>query len=488
MNQAVDTLRALVFDRDWRTLIKPAIALAVLATSFLLGQRASNRYLLLAIMLVGGGVFTVLLIRRLEIGIAALIAASIYAKFEVGTGTAVSLNASLILSAVLIGYWLLEMFLIRQDVRLNGLRVHWAAFLMLIMMTISLAAGYIRYIPQAIVGAPPLAQVGGWAIYMLSFGMFLLVSHRVSSTRWLEILTWVFILAGGSYVAARLNPGWWLIRDRLFVHPFSFGSMFWTWLAALAFGQFLSNDQLDKRARVFLLGLLLALLYVNWTQTRDWISGWLPPAIAVGVILWLRSWRAGLAATIFVGIVYLITQDVFAAQVMDDYQIYSIESRGATLPIMFQIVQASPIIGLGFGNYYFYTPLFPIYGWYVNFNSHNNYVDLVAQTGLIGLGLFLWFVAELAWLGWRAHQRAPQGFKRGYIDACLGGLVAMCAAGLLGDWFLPFLYNVSFFGFRASIIGWVFLGGLALVANDVLSQPADDETGSALVHSQDGVR
>lgn len=31
---------------------------------------------------------------------------------------------------------------------------------------------------------------------------------------------------------------------------------------------------------------------------------------------------------------------------------------------------------------------------------------------------------------------------------------------MLGDWVLPFVYNVTFNGLRASVLGWIFLGGL----------------------------
>ena len=37
-----------------------------------------------------------------------------------------------------------------------------------------------------------------------------------------------------------------------------------------------------------------------------------------------------------------------------------------------------------------------------------------------------------------------------------GTLVAM----MLADWFLPFVYNVGFAGFRTSVVAWMFLGGL----------------------------
>ena len=49
-------------------------------------------------------------------------------------------------------------------------------------------------------------------------------------------------------------------------------------------------------------------------------------------------------------------------------------------------------------------------------------------------------------LAWRLHQ-ANQ-------------LIGTLASGMLGDWFLPFVYNVGLAGMRSSILFWVFLGGL----------------------------
>ena len=51
-----------------------------------------------------------------------------------------------------------------------------------------------------------------------------------------------------------------------------------------------------------------------------------------------------------------------------------------------------------------------------------------------------------------------------------GGLAGMVVAGMLGDWVLPFFYNVGLNGFRSSMIGWLFLGGLVSLEQMVRSQ------------------
>jgi hypothetical protein len=49
------------------------------------------------------------------------------------------------------------------------------------------------------------------------------------------------------------------------------------------------------------------------------------------------------------------------------------------------------------------------------------------------------------------------------VYGALGGLAGTLAAGMLGDWILPFVYNIGFSGFRTSVIGWLFLGALIAV-------------------------
>jgi O-Antigen ligase len=131
--------------------------------------------------------------------------------------------------------------------------------------------------------------------------------------------------------------------------------------------------------------------------------------------------------------------------------------------ILIEIIKVSPILGLGPANYYFYTPLFPILGYAVRFNSHNNYVDIIAQIGLLGLAAYLWFLWETGRLGLRLRSIALDGFERAYVYGAIGGLAGMLVAGMLGDWVIPFVYNVGFDGFRASVLGWLFLGGLVIL-------------------------
>src|SRR5574338_1691298 len=98
-------------------------------------------------------------------------------------------------------------------------------------------------------------------------------------------------------------------------------------------------------------------------------------------------------------------------------------------------------------------------GYYVPFNSHNNYVDIIAQTGIIGLFFFLLFFWKMGWIGLGLLKRVPEGFEKAYVYGALGGIAGTLVSAMLGDWVIPFVYNVGFTGFRASLMGWMFLGG-----------------------------
>jgi O-antigen ligase len=157
---------------------------------------------------------------------------------------------------------------------------------------------------------------------------------------------------------------------------------------------------------------------------------------------------------------------------------YSVLTRIEAWKILWEIIKVSPLLGVGMANYYWYTTMFKILGYRVSFNSHNNYIDIAAQTGLIGLAVFIWFLWESLRLGLQTLKLVPEGFPKAYLIGVLGGLAGTAASGMLGDWILPFVYNIGLPGFRASVFTWVFLGGMLALAKFYLL-PGQGEEHSA---------
>jgi hypothetical protein len=461
--------RLLGLESSQSRLVRLGVIVGVLAAAGLLARSATPSLLIM----LGGGLGVVFLMRHPMLGLMALLVSALIVPFAIGTGTLTPLNITVLLIPVLLIIWIADMVR-RRSIRLADSPTSVPLLAFVVVSTVSLIAGNLRWSYFADLASLP-AQLGGWAVFVLSAGIFLLVANQVVDRQWLERITWLFLGLSGILVAGRILPALGGVTERLWQHGAD-GSMFWTWLAAMAFGQFVFNERLEWK-RKLALGLLVAAgLYIGWFQSRDWVSGWLPPLAAIVTIIWLRSWRIGLLfAVAGVVIIFAFYSTLPSSLVATDR--YSIDTRIAAAQVLVQVLKANPILGLGPSNYYQYTLLFPILGWYVRFNSHNQYIDIIAQTGIVGFSCFFWFVAEVSRVGWRLRNRCWKDFDRGYVYACLGGLVGMLVAGVLADWFLPFVYNIGLAGFRSSLLAWLFLGGLVSLEQVVTREAQGEGSG-----------
>ena len=63
-------------------------------------------------------------------------------------------------------------------------------------------------------------------------------------------------------------------------------------------------------------------------------------------------------------------------------------------------------------------------------------------------------------LGYRVASALHDGFTAGYVNGMLAAWVGALVVMVLADWILPYVYNIGFPGFQASVLVWLFLGGL----------------------------
>jgi hypothetical protein len=449
------------FSARKRFFMKPTVVLVVILMSAYFGRNANPTTTATLALLVVSSIALIILMDKPLLGLLGIIIVSLNVKYQIPTGTNVPLNFTIVLSILLIGLWVIRMIM-NQDVRLTPSSTTRPALLFALATTVSLIGGNVTWIFNAPEKANMPAQIGGWLLYVLPIGVFLLVANQVKDLVWLRRITYLFIGLGGLYILTRvfgLTP----IRDAMFVSIRSLGAVFWIWLVALAYGQAVLNTDLKPILRIIFGMVVFLTFFVAITTSFDWNSGWLPGLIAIGVITWLASNRMRIAFIALSAIVTIVIFEPMYQYIDYTIQHHTIVSRQATYPILIELIKANPVIGLGMSNYYHFTPLYPILGWYVKFNSHNNFIDIIAQTGLVGMGLFAWFAYEIGRVGWRLRHKVTDGFSRGYVYACLGGLVATLISGFIGDWFLPFTYNIGMTGFRAAVLAWLFLGGLIAI-------------------------
>jgi len=425
--------------------------------------------------LIGGIGGAVVVLRSPFLGLAVLIIGSFIIPFSIRTGTQTGLNFTVIVISGLIALWILRVITQRCNLKIffSGSEVALIAFA--IVAVLAFIVGQISWFPSP--GAPIRTQLGGLAVFILSIGGFFLVSHQSREERQLEWLVWIFVVLGAFYVCGLILPGIGRITQVL-VDPGATGTMFWVWLLALTTSQFLFNRKLAFQWRILLALLIIGILYVTMIQRTSWISGWLPPLIAFAAIFLLGTPRLALFGTFFLVVILFISEEWVSGYIMAGDNPYSLLTRQEAWEIILKLLKKNPFLGFGPANYYFLTGMYPIRGWFVNFSSHNNYVDILAQTGIVGLSCFLWFAFEIGKLLLRLRNRFSEGFNRAYVYGAFGGLVGTLFAGMLGDWFLPFVYNVGLAGMRSSILPWLFLGGVLALSR---FSPVISERGEMLV-------
>jgi hypothetical protein len=440
-------------------LLKPpvliaGVALFALAAAVVLPVEAYLGLVALAVLACAAWIGLTAQFDRPFIGLALLVATAVAFPFEFRGPAGVMMSSSLPLAAVLCGTWLLRVLIVRQH-RLDTSRVVYAAVAFLGVAVVAFGVGQYPFYPSS--GAPLPAQLVELGLFLLSGLLFLAVGHQLTSIQQLERLTWIFVVAGFAACVFQMVEQLSFIA-RWTTRPGSIGSIFWTWLAALSFAQALVNRNLHPLVRLALFGITLLVLYHGIFNVRSWASGWLPVTVAVGVILLVRLPRLSIvAALVAVSAGLLFADDIWRLLIAEEE--YSLMTRQEAWRVLWAIFMKNPVLGTGPANYYYYTENFPILGWYVRFMSHNNYQDLLIQTGAVGLAAFLWFAVECFLMLAGLLRRFPPGFPRAYVLGAIGGLAGSLLAGMLGDWIVPFYYNAGILGFRSSLLFWVFLGG-----------------------------
>ena len=309
--------------------------------------------------------------------------------------------------------------------------------------------------------APIRAQVGGLALFLLSGGLLLFVGHQLESVRDLERLTWLFVALGAAAIATTvvgsLNVS---VGPIAVIDAYSIGSVFWTWIVGVTVSQALCNETLTPAKRVALVAVAMAAMGRSLVLALSWTSGWLPSLAVVGVVVFLRFPKFTLLmALLAITPVAIVGGTLYSD--LDAGESCSSMTRSEAAGVLLDMVRRSPWLGFGPANYYHYTLLFPLIGWWVRFNSHNNYLDLLAQVGVIGLIVFFWLSGELFRLAFWLRRRLPaNGFAGAYVVGAIGGLVGTLISGALADWIVPFTYNIGLTGFRSSLLFWFFMGGL----------------------------
>jgi O-antigen ligase len=176
------------------------------------------------------------------------------------------------------------------------------------------------------------------------------------------------------------------------------------------------------------------------------------------VFLYSRKWFIVIClfAAIIISLNYQFVYDAVVVTKQQEGTLDSTTSRDKLLNQAFKVVQIQPILGTGpagYANYYmtYYRDL--------ALSTHNNYLDMLLQYGILGFLAFLWLCLNMIRELWEFSKLHLTGsFEKAFTLGVFGGACAMLPAMWLGDWVIPFAYNQTITGFNYTGYSWLFIG------------------------------
>ncbi|MBK8028077.1 MAG: O-antigen ligase family protein [Chloroflexi bacterium] len=148
--------------------------------------------------------------------------------------------------------------------------------------------------------------------------------------------------------------------------------------------------------------------------------------IVVGAALGVFLWTTGRVPASIVARINSFTQETFAISDVRGVTItaenYAVIERLAHWQAAVNMATANPLLGVGFGNYEAAYPAYSLMNWELALgHAHNYYLNVLAETGMIGLLSYVALWVMIGWITWRVRRHPDQ-------------LSRFTAVGLLGTW------------------------------------------------------
>jgi O-antigen ligase len=405
-----------------------------------------------------GLVVPLLALRNLGVGAALLPVIGAAVPIAIGTGTQSKLVAALLFSGFLLVAWVARGLLVPGERLVASPVVLPTLALMLVWILAYLCSNVLADPLVVFPGTWQVIQLGGLSVAVIPAAMLLLCLNVGVQVRWIKLATWSFLAVGVIAVVV-----YYVGLERVASVVLETGGLFTMWVVALAYGQALYNDGLPKWARGGLLVLVAAWVFKAMVLTTWWFSGWLPTLVVLAVVTFFKSRKAFAGLLFLTSVVCLARWDAVYDAVVGTTIKKGDLTRLDIWSQTFNLVGRFPLFGTGPAGYAaYFQSLYA--GSQFSMSTHNNYLDVLAETGIIGSIAFAVFFASLFWVGWQARRHWKSGFEGGYVQGVFGGLVGLIVVMSQGDWFIPFVYNQTIAGYRYTVLSWVFLGFLASLA------------------------
>lgn len=402
-------------------------------------------------------------------GVAGLVALIfIYNYLEVGlfllliTSTIVNpalpkdVTVTLVLLMALLGVWFFRLIITERSFRaVRPAAPNKFIFLFIIAVVVSYVWSTVYVDPQVRYFQEDkfMPRLLTGIVLILSPLTVLLYGNLLRSLKDIKRLIWYYIIYGSVMIVV------FMISTFIFSFPIplfiNIGGQLSVWTAILALGQAFFNKGLNRWQTFGLLLVAGLWLFYQFVVSSGWVSGWVPLVLGLTIIVFLRS-RLLFIFLLILGSIYIAANFDIVNELVVAEQAESGNSRVSYGSEAIDIANQHFLFGTGPTGYYFYMVskdlgLFQL--------SHNNLIDIYAQTGIFGFVTWalMWF--SIGWMNLRVYLSSPPGgFTKGLAASLVAIFPVTILLMLLGDWITPFTYTQSLRGFSYTIWPWIWAG------------------------------
>jgi O-antigen ligase len=460
-------LRYWLFDRNYNVTIRAIFIGACFAFSALtaiLGRdidlTSFNSIVktLLPMLLMGGMVIAIFMYRNGQTTALAILILSTLVHDGISTGTGTKLTFTFLFLILWSGVWLFKRAVVERNFKINQALPNWPIVLFSIVVIISYvwSGTFVEESASFVFAQKSLVRLMTAMILIVSPLTLVLFANAIRSETGFKVFVWWIIVLGLAMATMRLTLG-------KVPEPLNARGQFPTWFTAFAFGQFVFNKNLRWYIKLILLVGIALWGQITLGLGLNWLSGWLPIVLVIAVLLAFYSRKLFIFAIMCVVIFGVINIDFVKRQIGGESS-ESGSTRSTAWARAFGVVGKHFLFGAGPAGYEYY---FEAYGYYNGLVgtadlSHNNYIDIIAQTGVVGFTLWVMLWGGQGLMIWKLYRkRIDDPFLCALKYSLVACYPATLLAMMLGDWVTPFPYTQTLFGFDYTIWAWM-ISGLAI--------------------------
>lgn len=452
----IGKMRYYFFDRHYTLTIRVLLIIVcfsvTLTSTLLLRESAVTGNFLKGLIPVGamaGLIVLMFVYSNMELTAIVLFFVTLMLADGVGTGTGTKITFTFLGVNLWAALWLFKMAVVDRKFNFRPAPVNKPILIFVITVLLSFLWGnwFVDVPVSGIYYEKIFPRLMTFIVLVVSPFTVIMYGNHIRSIGTLKLLVYVFLICGLVYGIMRIAGNVPTILN--------IRGQFPIWVSAFALGQMLLNTRLPWVVRIACGAIVGIWYYIQLGLGLSWLSGWLPLTMVVGIMLFIHSKKLLLVGLMIAGAYVLINlsglQENFAREDEE-----SGGTRQAAWSEALKVAEKHLLLGTGPAGYAFY---YMTYGFKANF-SHNNYVDIIAQTGAVGFTAFIGMWLSFGWTAWKMWRYTPNsdGFVQGLKLALLACWPTTMVIMMLGDWLTPFTYTQGLGGIDYAIWGWMIPG------------------------------